>query len=237
MPTCRGRILLGSLATFLLAGQADAAVVQIVPGSYAALPDDGADPNANLSMPDANLAVGGVGWFVDFPFTSTTGNTPSLAVLNRYVWMGAATTVLSGMVSGSNEDFSFAIDSNTAPASPRRLTAGDTVNELLWTNIDPSPDQIDTRASFYIQDIYTAPDWGAGSYIGFGLTQASTSQVYFGYLEITWDSASLTFQVLSGAYEATPHTAITIPAQAVPGGGVVGLAALGLAGMVRRRHR
>jgi hypothetical protein len=41
-----------------------------------------------------------------------------------------------------------------------------------------------------------SPDFGSGSYMGF-----RTAQGNYGWLEVTWDSASQDFQIFSGAYE------------------------------------
>ena len=41
-----------------------------------------------------------------------------------------------------------------------------------------------------------SPDFGSGSYMGF-----RTAQGNYGWLEVTWDSASKDFQIFSGAYE------------------------------------
>lgn len=46
--------------------------------------------------------------------------------------------------------------------------------------------------------------------MGFAFTQNSGAELYLGYLEVTWDSSTKSFQVLSGAYETTSGAAITI---------------------------
>jgi hypothetical protein len=49
----------------------------------------------------------------------------------------------------------------------------------------------------------SSPDFGAGSYMGF-----RTDQGNYGWLEVTWTSTSLQFQILSGAYENVAGVAI-----------------------------
>ena len=201
-------VALGSLV--LLFGtasrHAEAAVVAIVPSAYVAGTGGGADPNADLSLPNANVASGSYGWFLNFPRASTSGEDLFLNALNQFVFEGSTATGLLGSVGGSGNFFWFAITDNTAPASPRRLTVGETVDFWLFPNEPRST----LSSSFYIQDAYTAPDWGSGSYMGFAFTQNSGAELYLGYLEVTWDSSTKTFQVLSGAYETTAGAAITI---------------------------
>lgn len=60
-----------------------------------------------------------------------------------------------------------------------------------------------------------SPDFGANSFIGFRF--ANGSDFNYGYLEVTWDSASTTWEVLSGAYENSVNTGIlTSSAAPVP---------------------
>jgi hypothetical protein len=57
----------------------------------------------------------------------------------------------------------------------------------------------------------TSPDFGAGSYLGF-VSQDGNA----GWLEVTWDSASREFQILSGAFESEPGVGILAGATAIP---------------------
>ena len=63
----------------------------------------------------------------------------------------------------------------------------------------------------------------------------------YGYLEVTWNSAHTTWQVLSGAYESTPNTAILTPAPVPePGAATMAfgaLASLCLGGRALKRWR
>jgi len=99
----------------------------------------------------------------------------------------------------------FAITDPLAAVSPRRFTAGETIDKTsfqFYADLE--------KSFFFIQDAYTSPDWGAGSYMGFVFQQNGGTDTYFGYLEVTWDSSTKTFEVLSGAYESDPSIAITI---------------------------
>jgi hypothetical protein len=67
--------------------------------------------------------------------------------------------------------------------------------------------------NFYTSSYYFAfsPNFGPGSYMGF-----RTAQGNYGWLEVTWDSASLDFQILSGAYEDQVGVAIAAGAEVSP---------------------
>jgi hypothetical protein len=76
----------------------------------------------------------------------------------------------------------------------------------------------DTSFSIYYFDFYynisydvSSPNFGPGSYMGF-----VTAQGNYGWLEVTWDSASQDFQILSGAYEDQPGVAIAAGAEVSP---------------------
>jgi hypothetical protein len=61
---------------------------------------------------------------------------------------------------------------------------------------------------------------------------------YYGYLEVTWNSSTNTFQILSGAYESTANAGILAGATAVPGAGLSAMALMALGGgAFRRRSR
>ena len=75
---------------------------------------------------------------------------------------------------------------------------------------------------------YSAPDFTRGSYMGFRF--GSGSSYKYGWLEMTWDSTSSQFQILSGAYESSPNTQILAGAtgatpvpESTASGGLMGL--------------
>ncbi|MEN9735011.1 MAG: hypothetical protein RLZ45_3006, partial [Verrucomicrobiota bacterium] len=75
---------------------------------------------------------------------------------------------------------------------------------------------------------FTSPDFGAGSYMGF---RFGTSGSYkYGWLEVTWNSTTEEFRILSGAYESSLNTPILAGAtgstpvpESTASGGLMGL--------------
>ena len=103
-----------------------------------------------------------------------------------------------------------------------------------------SGDLIDVTASFSAVKAYSifglfgavSPDFGAGSFMGF-----RSGNGHYGYLEVTWTSATDTFQILSGAYESVAGVGITAGAAPVPepSTAVLSLGALAAGAFIRRR--
>ena len=90
----------------------------------------------------------------------------------------------------------------------------------------------------YSSNTYNSPNFGAGSFMGFRF--GSLGSFNYGYLEVTWNSSTNTFQILSGAYESTVNTGILAGAtpSAVPGAGLSAMALMALGGgAFRRRSR
>ncbi|MGA0420887.1 MAG: hypothetical protein ACO3P9_12790, partial [Phycisphaerales bacterium] len=116
-------------------------------------------------------------------------------------------------------------------ASPRNFGASTTIDgSSTWTG--------SANRTVFKYNSSTSPDFGAGSFMGFRF--GSGSSWNYGYLEVTWNSTTNTFQILSGAYESTANTSILAgaTAAAVPGGGVSAMALMALGGgAFRRRSR
>ncbi len=96
--------------------------------------------------------------------------------------------------------------------------------------------------SGYLRNDYVPTNlasFGPGSY--FAMRVYNGSDWLYGYLEVTWDSTTNEFNILSGAYESTAGVGIlagaTAGGGAVPMPGAAGLAACGLLGLSRRRRR
>lgn len=120
--------------------------------------------------------------------------------------------------------------------------------EFAYTGGNVSPvnfaadDMIDSSSSFtfnrfnsvFREGDTSAPDFGAGSYMGF-----KTNQGNFGWLEVTWDSAADNWEILAGAYESEVGVGITAGMIPEPSAfvGLMALAAGGAALMGKRRRR
>jgi hypothetical protein len=115
-----------------------------------------------------------------------------------------------------------------AYSTPTKLSGGDVIDPSLTFN------SLLGHSSFrYGSDV--SPDFGPGSYIGFRSYTGTSSSYRYGYLEVTWTSASNTFEILSGAYESVPDTPITVP---VPEpSGLAGVASMAIGALAVREHR
>ena len=80
-------------------------------------------------------------------------------------------------------------------ANPQKFAAGDTISSTpsVFTNYGPY--------TYFKTSSYTAPIFGADSYLGF-----KTSQGNYGWLKATWDGTD--FQLYSGAYESVVGVSI-----------------------------
>jgi hypothetical protein len=117
-------------------------------------------------------------------------------------------------------------------ATPRNFAAGTTIDAAATFTY------VASQSSFRWVTLYTSPDFGANSFMGFRFGTAGN--YYFGYLEVTWNSSTNTFQILSGAYESTANTAIVVPsggAVPVPAASLLALMALGGNSFRRSRTR
>ena len=131
-------------------------------------------------------------------------------------------TGLLGVPTGTNLMFA----NEGSPASPHKFSRNDSIGSTYqdWTAGQESYFRISSSVS---------PNFGSGSYMGF-----LTSQGNYGWLEVTWTASSDQFQILSGAYESSPNTAILAGAVAVPEPSTYAMLATGLAalGLVSRRR-
>jgi hypothetical protein len=85
---------------------------------------------------------------------------------------------------------------------------------------------------------YSAPDFGSGSYMGFRFRSDSiegSTNFNYGWLEVTWNSATDEFHILGGAYESDPN--VGIAAGAVPEPSTYALLALAAGGGAYLRWR
>lgn len=84
--------------------------------------------------------------------------------------------------------------------------------------------------------VYTSPNFGAGSFMGFRVSHSTPGQYTYGYFGVTWNNTSNQFQILSGAYESTPNTPIAVPEPSTIALTGIGALALG-AGAIRRSRK
>ena len=138
----------------------------------------------------------------------------------------------------SQNSFAFAVGPS-AYTNPLKLSLNATIGSGLSFVSTTGRTAFRTRDYYYGGStiIHTSPNFGAGSYMGF-----RTKQGNYGWLEVTWTSASNQFQILSGAYESVPNVAIlagaTAPAPApVPEPGTWAAAALLAGGAAFARWR
>lgn len=115
--------------------------------------------------------------------------------------------------------------------SPRNFAYNSPIGSSA--SFSASPSYTFFRTSSY-GTAYNSPDFGPGSYMGF-----KTATGNYGWLEVTWDSKLSQFEILSGAYESTPGTAILAGATGVPepSSSLLALVAGGAAFARRRRQR
>jgi hypothetical protein len=191
-----------------------------------------AAPHANAAV--VNLDLGPSGYNILGPngglgsstfrsvnyFPAAAGTVPSIYLHHDSTQAG---------ISGVNQLW-FAI--NGGVANPRRFVTGDTIDSTItsWSYSSGSDSQFRNGAN-------VSANFGAGSYMGFSFYDYFGT--YYGYIEVTWDSSTDTFEILSAAYESTGGVGIVIPAGGgggVPLPGAAGLAACGLLGLSRRRR-
>jgi hypothetical protein len=176
---------------------------------------------SSISGVNGGLSPGGVTNFTGFvPATPGTGFT---------VYNAFGSYSQRGVTQLSRVRFA----AGPALASPTKFVAGNLVSSA---NSFPSS---------YYQSVFSttygaggvSPNFGPGSYLGFRIQdQFVPTNFYYGYLETTWNSTTNQFQILSGAYENTPNTAITVPEPSAIALTGIGALALG-AGAIRRSRK
>jgi hypothetical protein len=133
-----------------------------------------------------------------------------------------------GLAGGSGLGFAI----GTRFASPFNFGAGTTIGPstpVSYSSAEPAFKYSNSGGP------YTSPNFGAGSYMGFRF--ASGLDFHYGYLEVTWNASTATFQILSGAYESTVNMAIAAGAPPTPVPAPSALALLALGGGAFRRAR
>jgi hypothetical protein len=194
------------------AGTAQAALISINIGSFGI-----GGINGGVAIGSSGTTASGSGQAIGFPISGNTLN-----LYNNYIGL---ITGLQGNDSNGPE-LMFASE---GPASPQKFSLGDSI-------YDGSAYSNDARDTTFRYNRSVSQDFGPGSYMGF-----LTAQGNYGWLEVTWDSASDQFEILSGAYESDPDVAILAGAgpgpAAVPEPGTWAAAALLASGAAFMRWR
>ena len=196
------------------AGTVQAALISINIGSFGI---DGI--NGGVAIGSSGTTASGFGQAIGFPISGNTLN-----LYNNY------NGDITGLQGNSRDGLVFATEGF---ASPVKFSLNDSIDDNSGYSYDPR------ETTFrYNNDVSQDFGPGPGSYMGF-----RTAQGNYGWLEVTWDSASDEFQILSGGYESDPDVAILAGAgpgpAAVPEPGTWAAAALlaGGAAFMRWRKR
>ncbi len=174
-----------------MAGVASSVEAQIIPiniGSFTS-------GSFNLGSVNAGLSPGGNASFNNFPMSG-----PSIGALRDAAYSGVFVT---GLFGNPSQGLEFATGGGYV--NPMDLALNAVINASTptgsWSSL-----RIETGFQYTGLGIATAPDFGPGSYMGFRFGTAGSYN--YGWLEVTWDSTFVQFQVLSGAYQSTINTAI-----------------------------
>ncbi|HBH51190.1 MAG TPA: hypothetical protein DDY91_04785 [Planctomycetaceae bacterium] len=174
-------------------------------------------------------------------FSAVNGGAASGSYFNVFNWptANAGTLLVTnggfGSVGLSGQDFLY-IASGYGNASPIKFAAGSVVDATAGGNPNFWGTGLFQNAFAY--NSYLAPDFGPDSFLGF-----KDALGRYGYIEVTWNSTSRQFQVLSAAYESAAGVGITTPSgAAVPepdSNTLAGTAmlAMGSVAMLERRRR
>jgi len=126
-------------------------------------------------------------------------------------------------------------------ASPRNFSAGELIGPAAAFTADEGWSAFQVRTAgyfdyygyvYYPGSLYQSPDFLAGAFIGFRDANAR-----HGWLEVTWDSASQTFEIMAGAYESDPGVGILAGTVPEPSRMLLLVLGIGAACGVRRRKQ
>jgi hypothetical protein len=202
--------------------------------------------STNLAFLAASLASGAHAQIVNIDVSAFTGINGGAAYGSSPTFnLGPFSSLQihnSNVKSGVDGDNNLVLGINSLTlASPRNFAFAEMIDgSVLWGSEDDN--------TLFKRNSSVAPDWLTGSYMGFRAHNGSGSY-YYGWLEMTWDSANNQFEILSGAYESTLNQGIQAGATrggTTGGGGAVpepgewaamGVLAAGLTGLVLRKRR
>jgi hypothetical protein len=158
-----------------------------------------------IGGPNAGLSTGGY-----LPLTNWLGlGVGDLGIANR-AFAGTTSDWSLWLLNGA--EFSFANNGG----DPALLSPGNVIDASDFTVAYVSP--LTFRAESGPSTVtYNRPAFSPNTYLGFRIS-AGANDYRYGYLGVSWDGNG-TFQITSGAYEATAGLAITIPSGGGGGGG------------------
>ncbi len=124
-------------------------------------------------------------------------------------------------------------------AAPRNFSAGELIGPSAAFTADNQWSAFQVRTAgyygyygYYPGSLDQSPDFLAGAFIGF--RDASSRH---GWLEVTWDSASRTFEIMAGAYETEAGVGILAGTVPEPSRMLLLVLGIGAACGVRRRKQ
>lgn len=179
-------------ATTGVAATSDAAIIQI----------DIGPSGFNIGGVNGGVAAGTYQFFDNFPFAGQglIGIANAATAGGTYTGLfggeGATEGAVLWLANGGNtvEPFNLASPTNFAKDAPIDGNTPFGVDGSPWHTLFKV--SVDTTSA-------VSPDFGPNSYMGF-----RTASGNYGWLEVTWTSATNEFQILSGAYESVPGATI-----------------------------
>lgn len=163
--------------------------------SHAALVQITTIPNLTFGAPNAGI----VNNTVPFTLGPWGGTAWAYSKLSGVPWSGFFQ---------QNEGLEFAM-SGLGQAMPKPFAPGETIDASdTWAVGSWQGGALFKGGSF------VSPDFGPNTYMGFRSNNGS-GLFNYGYLEVTWTSATDTFTVLSGAYESVSNLGITTPTASI----------------------
>jgi hypothetical protein len=237
-----GRYLAAGLgATGLASVDSEAGIVNVDITNIGSTNLDISGPNAGIPLGSSPSSIKNI---VNFPVTNGAINVANFDYPGSYVTLGFYKG--SGPAGGPGANYVTQFATGGTAATPFRFTeagissVGPTLpSGTVWSdNRDSAPFR---SQAYYGAPLVSAPDWGAGSYIGFRTRPTGSQDPQdwtYGYFEVTWTNATNTFEVLSGAYESTLNTPIAVAVPEPTGLALAGIGALALgAGAIRRSRK
>jgi hypothetical protein len=157
----------------------------------------------NIDIGPSGFNIGGANAGIAYGGSRTVGVFPFAGAGNFDLYNNSGRIGLDG-----DDGLGFAI--NAGFASPRNFALGSSIDSSATFS-----GGVDETAFLYVYFTtpipFISPNFGSGSFMGF-----KTAQGNYGWLEVTWDSKSPQFEILSGAYEDQSGVAILAGTSTAP---------------------